>query len=380
MTATVNTAPQRGPLAEKVLAAGNRVGIKLIPHLPGGLKRLLSGGRAINIDGNTLDPSVQMMLAAQRATGQRPQRRRRRGRHPPATAGDGPHGGRAGRARGRDTQPVHPRSGRTDPGAALPARRRRARPLLVFYHGGGWVIGDLDTHDHLCRLICRDAAAHVLSVDYRLAPEHKAPAAVDDAYAAYLWAREHAVELGADPGRVAVGGDSAGGNLAALVTLRARDAGAPSPALQWLIYPATDMRGLARSRTLFGDGFLLTKHDMDWFQDSYLEGSGVDDADPRVSPLLAGDLSGLSPALVVTAGFDPLRDEGDQYAAKLRAAGVTVDHRRMGSVIHGFAQLNALGGEVARANAEMISAFRPTWPAPDGRRKPRRYAGGARSA
>lgn len=359
MTATVNTAPQRGPLAEKALAAGNRVGIKLIPHLPGGLKRLLSGGRAITIDGNTLDPSVQMMLAAQRATGV----------NGLSVADDVAATRQQLRetARTVDEPGVHAAEIRNlsipGPAGQIPVRHYRPAgagpaPLLVFYHGGGWVIGDLDTHDHLCRLICRDAAAHVLSVDYRLAPEHKAPAAVDDAYAAYLWAREHAAELGADPGRVAVGGDSAGGNLAALVTLRARDAGAPLPALQWLIYPATDMRGLARSRTLFGDGFLLTKHDMDWFQDSYLEGSGVDDADPRVSPLLAGDLSGLAPALVVTAGFDPLRDEGDQYAAKLQAAGVTVDHRRMGSVIHGFAQLNALGGDVARANAEMISAFR----------------------
>ncbi len=148
------------------------------------------------------------------------------------------------------------------------------------------------------------------------------------------------------------------GTSPTVVTLLARDGGAPLPALQWLIYPATDMRGLARSRTLFGDGFLLTKHDMDWFQACYLDGSGVEVTDPRMSPLLADDLSGLSPALVVTAGFDPLRDEGEQYAAKLAEAGVVVDSRQMRSVIHGFAQLNVLGGEVARANAEMISALR----------------------
>jgi len=250
------------------------------------------------------------------------------------------------------------------PAGVIPARHYRPAaggeptPLVVFFHGGGFVFGDLDTHDAACRLICRDAGVHVLAVDYRLAPEHKAPAAVDDAYAAYRWAREHAGELGADPRRVAVAGDSAGGCLAAVVTRQARDAGDPLPSLQWLIYPVTDFRGLAHSRILLGDGFLLTKRDMDWFQEAYIGGSGLDVTDPLVSPLLADDLSGLSPALVVTGGFDPLRDEGEQYAAKLREAGVAVDHRRMGSMIHAFLNLNVLGGGVSRANAEMISALR----------------------
>jgi acetyl esterase len=250
------------------------------------------------------------------------------------------------------------------PTGVIPARHYRppaggaAAPLLVFYHGGGWVFGDLDSHDSACRLICRDAGIHVLAVDYRLAPEHLAPAAVDDAYAAYRWARERAVDLGADPRRVAVGGDSAGGNLAAVVTRLVRDAGDPLPALQWLIYPVTDLRGMTRSRSLLGEGFLLTKHDIDWFQGTYVEGSGLDLSDPLVSPLLAEDLSGLSPALVVTAGFDPLRDEGDQYADRLRQAGVAVDHRQMSSMIHAFLNLNVLGGGVARANAEIISALR----------------------
>ena len=199
---------------------------------------------------------------------------------------------------------------------------------------------------------------HVLAVDYRRAPEHPAPAAADDAYAAYRWARGQAVDLGADPRRVAVGGDSAGGNLAAVVTRLARDAGDPLPALQWLIYPVTDCRGGTRSRSLLGDGFLLTKHDMDWFQNCYIEGSGLDVTDPLISPLLADDLSGLSPALVITAGFDPLRDEGEQYATRLREAGVPVDHRLMPSMIHAFLNLNVLGGGVARANAGMISALR----------------------
>ena len=181
----------------------------------------------------------------------------------------------------------------------------------------------------------------MLSVDYRLAPEHKAPAGSDDAYAAFRWALDHAAELGADPGRVAVGGDSAGGNLAALVSLRARDEGARLPALQLLLYPVTNFSGETRSQTLFADGFFLTKRDMDWCREQYLDGARVDAADPRVSPLLADDLSGLPPALVVTAGFDPLRDEGRQYADALRAAGVTVDYREFGSLIHGFANFFA---------------------------------------
>lgn len=345
---------------ERALALGNRLGVKLIPRLPNGAKRLLSGGRAVTIDGNTLDPSLQMLLRAQRAIGL-----------DGLVYADDPVATRAGNREltgsldQRDVRVAGIKSvSIPGPAGVIPARHYLPpaggppAPLLVFYHGGGWVFGDLDSHDSACRLICRDAEVHVLAIDYRLAPEHPAPAALDDAYAAYRWAREHAVELGADPRRVAVGGDSAGGGLAAVVTRLARDAGDPLPSLQWLIYPATDLRGLTRSRTLLANGFLLTKHDMDWFQDRYLRGSGLDVDDPRVSPLLAEDLSGLSPALVVTAGFDPLRDEGDQYAAKLSEAGVPVDHRRMPTMIHAFLNLNVLGGGIASANAEMISALR----------------------
>jgi acetyl esterase len=329
---------------ERALAVGNRLGVKVIPRLPNSAKRLLSGGRALTIDGNTLDPSLQMLLAAQRAVGIE------------GLVVDGdPVKTRISNTvltRTLDDPSVRVAEIRSvsipGPAGVIAARHYRppgggsAAPLLVFYHGGGWVFGDLDTHDS----------------DYRLAPEHRAPAAVDDAYAAYRWARERAGELGADSRRVAVGGDSAGGNLAAVVTMLARDAGDPLPALQWLIYPVTDLRGKTRSRTLLGEGFLLTKHDIDWFQDSYVEGSGLDFSDPLVSPLLAEDLSGLSPALVVTAGFDPLRDEGEQYAGRLREAGVAVDHRQMSSMIHAFINLNVLGGGVARANAEVISALR----------------------
>lgn len=356
----VGAAPKRRRVKQRVLAVGNSLGVKLIPRLPDGLKRLLSGGRAITIDGNTLDPALQVMLAAQHATGvtslvvdDDPILTRASNRELTGTL-DEPD------IRVAEIRPVSI----PGPAGVIGARHYRPpggsgpAPLLVFYHGGGYVFGDLDTHDAACRLICRDAGVHVLAVDYRLAPEHKAPAAVDDAYAAYRWAREHATALGADARRVAVGGDSAGGALAAVVTRLARDAGDPLPALQWLIYPVTDMRGGTRSRSLLGDGFLLTKHDMDWFSREYVDGSELDVSDPLVSPLLAADLSGLSPALVVTAGFDPLRDEGEQYADGMRAAGVAVDHRQMGSMIHAFLNLNVLGGGVSRANAEMISALR----------------------
>ncbi len=345
---------------ERALALGNRLGVKLIPRLPDGAKRLLAGGRAITIDCNTLDPSLQMLLAAQKATGING-----------LVVADDPVATRVSNnalTRTLDERDIRVAGIRPvsipGPAGTIAARHYRPpaggqpAPLVVFLHGGGWVFGDLDSHDSACRLICRDAGVHVLAVDYRLAPEHPAPAAVDDAYAAYRWAREHAAELGADPRRVAVAGDSAGGNLTAVVCRLARDAGDPMPSLQWLIYPVTDQRGQARSRSLLGDGFLLTKHDMDWFTDSYLRDSGLDRTDPIVSPLLADDLSGLPPALVITAGFDPLRDEGEQYAVKLREAGVTVDHRVMTSMIHAFLNLNVLGGGVARANAEMISALR----------------------
>jgi acetyl esterase len=345
---------------ERALAVGNRLGVKVIPKLPDGAKRLLSGGRAVTIDGNTLDPALQVLLAAQRATGANG-----------LVIADDALLSRANFAvlsQTLDQPDVRVAEVRQvsipGPAGAIPARHYSPAtggapaPLLVFFHGGGWVLGDLDSHDSACRLISRDAGIHVLAVDYRRAPEHRAPAAIDDALAAYRWARQHAADLGADPRRVAVGGDSAGGNLATVVTRLARDAGDPLPSLQWLIYPLIDMRGQTRSRSLLGDGFLLTKHDTEWFQDTYLEGSGLDRTNPLVSPVLADDLAGLSPALVVTAGFDPLRDEGDQYAAKLREAGVTVDHRQMSSMIHGFVNLNALGGGVAQANAEMISALR----------------------
>jgi acetyl esterase len=255
----------------------------------------------------------------------------------------------------------------TIPGPDSPLRTRHYRPavagaapLLVFFHGGGFVVGGIESHDGLCRVICQDAAIHVLSVEYRLAPEHKAPAAFDDCMAAYRWALAHAAELGADASRVGVGGDSAGGNLAALVALRSREEGIPQPRLQVLLFPVLDLspETQTRSRTLFSDGFFVSKQEADHFRDLYMDGSDLAADDARVSPLRAADLSGLAPALVLTAGFDPVRDEGNDYAAALRSAGVTVDHRQFDALTHGFTITAPFGGGSADAIVATISAIR----------------------
>ena len=231
------------------------------------------------------------------------------------------------------------------------------QPLIVYFHGGGWVIGDLDTHDGICRLLAADTAAPILSVDYRLAPEHPFPAAVEDAFAAFGWAAEQAAELGADPARIAVCGDSAGGNLAAAVSLLARDSDGPRPAMQMLLYPVTDAVGKQPSRRLFAEHFLLTAADMDWFEGHYLPDASPAE-DPRVSMLRANDLSGLPPAYVATAGFDPLRDEGEAYAERMRAAGVHVALRRHPGLVHGFANLTAISRSARAAMLEVAGALR----------------------
>jgi acetyl esterase len=352
---------------DAIVNAAAGVTLRGLPLIPDGVKRLILGFRSNTVDGNTLDTTLQLMLAAQHAVGiesglvshdevakSRQQLRNLAAsfkQHiPVARVTNLAIPGQAGPIPARHYSPQG-NAARSDVAA-------EAAPMLVFYHGGGQVVGDLDVHDDLCRKICRDGAMHVLSVDYRLAPEHKAPAGADDAFAAFLWARDHAVDLGADADRVAVGGDSAGGNLAALVAQRARDEGPGLPALQLLIYPITNYRDETRSQTLFAEGYFLTKHDLNWFRDQYLNGAQLDASDPRVSPLLADDLSGLPPALVLTDGFDPLRDEGQQYVDAMRAAGVSVDHRQFGSLVHGFVNFFPLGGDSATATAEMISALR----------------------
>jgi acetyl esterase len=230
-------------------------------------------------------------------------------------------------------------------------------PALVFYHGGGWTIGDLDTHDVVCRQLSNGARCAVFSVDYRLAPEHPFPAAVEDSAAALAYVIKNAPALRIDPARVAVGGDSAGGNLAAVVSIDARERRAAMPAFQLLIYPATDHRGGFPSHERNGEGYLLTRASMDFFRRCYLPRK-EDWTDWRASPLLAKDLSRLPPAFVLTAGFDPLLDEGRAFAERLQREGVEVEYREYPDMVHGFA---LFGGAVDRANealAECAAALR----------------------
>jgi acetyl esterase len=234
-------------------------------------------------------------------------------------------------------------------------------PMVVYFHGGGWVICDLDSHDNICRSLSNATGAVVVSVDYRLAPEHKYPAAADDAYAATVWAAGHAGELGADPTRVAIAGDSAGGNLTAVVALMARDRGGPALRYQMMIYPVTDIspghQDSHPSKKENGTGYFLTTEHMDWFRDQYLP-DGADGSDPYISPLLATDLSGLPPAFVITAEYDPLRDEGEMYGARMRDAGVPVDIRRYDGVFHGFFSMAALLPIADTANRDAADALR----------------------
>jgi len=275
------------------------------------------------------------------------------------------------------TQPAPPEVGLVrelsadGPHGAIPLRLYRpigsaadARlPVLVYYHGGGWTIGDLETHDTLCRELANGAGCAVVSVDYRLGPEHRFPAAVDDCIAATRWARANAATLGVDPALLAVGGDSAGGNLAAVVTIALRDAGDAPLAFQLLIYPATDMRRTAPSHTSNGQGYVLTSDTITYFHDHYID-DAAHDLDWRASPLLHPDLSRLPPAFVLTAGFDPLRDEGLAYADALAAAGNTTSYVCFERQIHGFILMGKVLDEahaaVALCASELRRAFAAT--------------------
>ncbi|MGZ8491479.1 MAG: alpha/beta hydrolase [Gemmatirosa sp.] len=332
--------------------------VRMLLGMPAPLRRLVCGEDAHVVDGRTLDPQLQVLRTLQRWRGARglaepTYLRGRRRFHREMVALNGP------------STPVHAvRDFSIDgPGGALPVRHyapapsAAPRPLLVYLHGGGFVIGDLATHDEACRLLCLHAETHVLAVDYRLAPEHPFPAALDDTRAALRWATANAATLGADPSRVAIGGDSAGANLATVAARLAVRAARDVPCAQLVIYPATDSETVRPSRTLFGDGYFLAIRDRDAFTECYLGGTGVDGRDPCVSPRYASDLHGLPPALVVTAGFDMLRDEGDAYADALRDAGTPVRTVHVPSLGHGFVNMT---GFVAGTHRAMVDVAR-TW-------------------
>ncbi len=256
------------------------------------------------------------------------------------------------------------------PHGAIPVRLYRPAgtaatdvlPALIYYHGGGWLLGGLDSHDVVCRRFANAARCRVVSVDYRMAPEHKFPAAVDDCEAATRWAVANAGTLGIDASKVAVGGDSAGGNLAAVMAIMARDGTLPPLVFQVLIYPATDMMMTSVSSQAIREGVPLTSVTMKWFIDHYMR-SKADEKDWRASPLRANDLSGTAPALVLTAGYDPLRDEGIAYAQRLEREGVRVIHIHYSDQVHGFMSMGRMIRAADQAIDQMAAALRKAvWP------------------
>jgi acetyl esterase len=263
--------------------------------------------------------------------------------------------------------PVAAAADRTIPGPAGDLRVRVYTPygeppfpIVVWFHGGGWVVGTLDTFDPICRALAAAVPAVVVAVDYRLAPEHRFPAAVEDCYAATLWASRNAAALGGAQQRLAVAGDSAGGNLAAVVALGARDRGGPAIAFQLLICPVMDAAMDTASYREKADGYYLTAAGMRWYWDHYL--GGADGAAPDASPLRAAFLGGLPPALVITAEHDPLRDEGEAYAARLRDAGVPAAVSRYPGVVHGFYRWRAVTPAADAAIQEAAAAVRAALP------------------
>ncbi len=321
--------------------------------LPGPARRRIVG-RPVEIDGKRLDPDMQLLLRLMALTG------------PPAESLAISRGrvkietsSRAGGGR----QPVGAVTDRTIDGPHGPLTLRfytprgisGPSPALVFLHGGGWIYGSTDSHDALCRVLSEQAQVRVVAVDYRLAPEHPFPSAPEECWAAWEWVTSHATALGIDVDRIAVGGDSAGGNLSAVVAQEAVRRGVRGPAFQLLIYPVTDFSRTYPSEETYRQGFFLTHEFMQLARDSYFVGD-EDPTDPRLSPL-HGDVEGVAPAYLVTAGFDPLLDEGAAYADKLRSAGVPVEYVCEEGLIHGFANLCAVGTAAPKAIARMATAL-----------------------
>ena len=320
--------------------------LKTILSLPSPILRAMSGGGVVYRGGRTLDPRFQFLS---HAAAKMPSMTSL----PPAVARDASAKGLAAMS-GPSEPTVRTESLSIDgPGGPLkirvyrPADQDAAAPMIVFAHFGGGVIGDLETCHAFCGILARIARTAVLSVDYRLAPEHRFPAGLDDTLAAYRWGRDNAERFGAAPLPPAIGGDSMGGNFAAVIAQQLKVAGEPQPALQLLIYPAVDVASETPSMTLHADAYPLSKSIMEWFMAHYM-GSDADPADPRLSPDKTADLSGLAPAVVITAGFDPLVDQGEAYAKRLQAAGVLVTYRCYDSLAHGF---TAFTGAIPAADA-----------------------------
>jgi len=341
-----------------------RMAGRVLFALPAPVHTLLCGGRSIRLDGQRLDPALQLMLVLLCVKGGR-------GLHRLS-----PEDARA--ATRRDARMLPGRAvsmaavvdleidGASGPLAArhyVPQLRAGAPvgplPLLVFFHGGGWVMCDLDTHDIPCRALADAGQMQVLSVEYRLAPEHPYPAAREDALAAFRWARDHANALGADPSLVAVGGDSAGGNLAAHVAQDAAEDGGAGPAAQLLIYPSVDLDedGVWPSYELFADRFFLTTDEMHWFSVQYVGVPHTESGSLVVPPMRTGRLGGIAPALIVTAGFDPLRDEGEAYAEMLEEAGTKATVVRYPDMLHGFLNMTGISAAAQRAVTDVGMSF-----------------------
>jgi acetyl esterase len=239
----------------------------------------------------------------------------------------------------------------------LPTSAPERPPLLVFFHGGGFVLGSIESHDRAVRVLAEQSSLAVLSVDYRLAPEHRAPTPIEDGFASYGWAREHAAELGVDPDSVAIGGDSAGANISAVVAHLCRDRGAPLPALQLLIYPAVDLTCTFASHRTFGNGYAIDEARVEWFLAHYIR-DHADRGRPEISPWFAERFDGLPPAIIITAGFDGLRDEAHAYAGRLRAAGVPVRGRCESALTHGFFNMGGVVDEARAANRRIAADLR----------------------
>jgi acetyl esterase/lipase len=331
--------------------------VRGLAGLPDGVIRLLVG-RPVVVDGQRLHPETQLALRLLALAGApeldqlTPDQARARVAQDARTF-EGP---RVGLDEVRELE----LPGATKRVAArlyVPDATDSEAALVVYLHGGGFVVGDLDTHDNLCRFLARNSGARIVSVDYRLAPESPFPASLDDAHAAFRAVVDQASELGAHPGRIGVAGDSAGGNLAIGVSRLCLEGGGRGPAFQLLFYPWLDLAHKRASYRLFGEGFYLTESDLDWYAGKYLT-QAEEAQDPRCSPLQADDLAGLPPTYVATAGFDPLRDEGEELAHRLRSAGVPVALRRHAGLIHGFANTVSVGRVGREAVLEAAGALR----------------------